>query len=193
MPNHIAWASSGKRDIGERGVHSHPYLCQEWRLRETHAEMPHKQELLEVYEISLTDVFGGKIQFAATTTDSKNIRLTKQRCAERVGFEPTVRFPARSLSRRVLSTAQPPLRGRCRLNRSRALRFSTIGHSRRVTRKSGRAPFRPSRNLRSASLRMDKAGLHTDGILDLNDEWVSGVLRRKIGSRRRNRWRGRQR
>ncbi len=42
--------------------------------------MPHKQELLEVYEISLTDVFGGKIQFAATTTDSKNIRLTKQRC-----------------------------------------------------------------------------------------------------------------
>ena len=35
------------------------------------------------------------------------------RMAERVGFEPTVRFPARSLSRRVLSTAQPPLRGRC--------------------------------------------------------------------------------
>ena len=32
--------------------------------------------------------------------------------AERVGFEPTVRFPARSLSRRVLSTAQSPLRGR---------------------------------------------------------------------------------
>ena len=31
--------------------------------------------------------------------------------AERVGFEPTVRFPVRSLSRRVLSTAQPPLRG----------------------------------------------------------------------------------
>ncbi len=44
--------------------------------------------------------------------------------AERVGFEPTVRFPARSLSRRVLSTAQSPLRGRGRLNRSRALRFS---------------------------------------------------------------------
>src|SRR6266513_4768567 len=47
--------------------------------------------------------------------------------AERVGFEPTVRFPARSLSRRVLSTAQSPLRGRCRLNRIRALRFSVIG------------------------------------------------------------------
>src|SRR6266699_6593968 len=47
--------------------------------------------------------------------------------AERVGFEPTVRFPVRSLSRRVLSTAQSPLRGRCRLNRSRALRFSVIG------------------------------------------------------------------
>src|SRR5215472_4475987 len=30
--------------------------------------------------------------------------------AERVGFEPTVRFPARSLSRRVLSTTQSPLR-----------------------------------------------------------------------------------
>ena len=30
--------------------------------------------------------------------------------AERVGFEPTVRFPVRSLSRRVLSTTQSPLR-----------------------------------------------------------------------------------
>ena len=30
--------------------------------------------------------------------------------AERVGFEPTVEFPPRSLSRRVLSTAQSPLR-----------------------------------------------------------------------------------
>src|SRR6266576_3008461 len=46
--------------------------------------------------------------------------------AERVGFEPTVRFPVRSLSRRVLSTAQSPLRGCCRLNRSRALRCSAI-------------------------------------------------------------------
>ena len=54
--------------------------------------------------------------------------------AERVGFEPTVRFPVRSLSRRVLSTAQPPLRGRCQINRSRALRFSAIGHQRRVTK-----------------------------------------------------------
>ena len=35
-----------------------------------------------------------------------------QELAERVGFEPTVRFPVRSLSRRVLSTAQSPLRGR---------------------------------------------------------------------------------
>jgi hypothetical protein len=39
--------------------------------------------------------------------------------AERVGFEPTVRFPARSLSRRVLSTAQPPLRGRSTTHSSR--------------------------------------------------------------------------
>ena len=35
----------------------------------------------------------------------------KKDMAERVGFEPTVRFPVRSLSRRVLSTAQSPLRG----------------------------------------------------------------------------------
>src|ERR1700731_1486138 len=53
----------------------------------------------------------------------------KRTMAERVGFEPTVRFPVRSLSRRVLSTAQSPLRGRCRLNRSRALRFSAIGEA----------------------------------------------------------------
>src|SRR6266446_2830308 len=32
--------------------------------------------------------------------------------AERVGFEPTVEFPQHSLSRRALSTAQTPLRGR---------------------------------------------------------------------------------
>src|SRR5580700_9406836 len=37
--------------------------------------------------------------------------LYKEAMAERVGFEPTVRFPVRSLSRRVLSTAQSPLRG----------------------------------------------------------------------------------
>ncbi len=36
--------------MGER-VPSHPYLCQEWRLRETHAEMPTKQRFLEVCEI----------------------------------------------------------------------------------------------------------------------------------------------
>src|SRR5260370_27963194 len=48
--------------------------------------------------------------------------------AERVGFEPTVRFPARSLSRRVLSTAQSPLRGRCRLNRSRAGQGSAMSN-----------------------------------------------------------------
>jgi hypothetical protein len=43
--------------------------------------------------------------------------------AERVGFEPTVRFPARSLSRRVLSTAQSPLRGCCKSNPSKASVF----------------------------------------------------------------------
>src|ERR1700693_494066 len=59
--------------------------------------------------------------------------------AERVGFEPTVRFPVRSLSRRVLSTAQPPLRGRCTLNRSRAVEFPAIGHSSSGPRWSWRA------------------------------------------------------
>ena len=43
--------------------------------------------------------------------------------AERVGFEPTVRFPVRSLSRRVLSTAQSPLRGHCKFNRSKCCGF----------------------------------------------------------------------
>src|ERR1700722_2601263 len=55
--------------------------------------------------------------------------------AERVGFEPTGRFPVRSLSRRVLSTAQSPLRGRSTvcaccvlkaLNRNRPLRASAM-------------------------------------------------------------------
>src|SRR5205807_7186919 len=56
-----------------------------------------------------------------------DLEVQVPKMAERVGFEPTVRFPVRSLSRRVLSTAQSPLRGRCRLNRSRALSFSAIG------------------------------------------------------------------
>ena len=43
--------------------------------------------------------------------------------AERVGFEPTVRFPVRSLSRRVLSTAQSPLRGCDNFNPSKASVF----------------------------------------------------------------------
>src|SRR5690348_2490632 len=67
--------------------------------------------------------------------------------AERVGFEPTVRFPVRSLSRRVLSTAQSPLRGRCKFNRSKGSVFrqrnSTTGfrrsslHTFRSLRKRG--------------------------------------------------------
>ena len=62
-----------------RGYPAHPYLCQEWRLLDTHSEMPHKQGLLEVYEIFFNRGIRAKIQFAATTTDTKNIRLTKQR------------------------------------------------------------------------------------------------------------------
>ncbi len=50
-----------------------------------------------------------------------------QELAERVGFEPTVRFPVRSLSRRVLSTTQSPLRGPCNLNRSKGYAFRQCG------------------------------------------------------------------
>jgi hypothetical protein len=50
-----------------------------------------------------------------------------QELAERVGFEPTVRFPVRSLSRRVLSTTQSPLRGHCNLNPSKGSAFRQCG------------------------------------------------------------------
>src|SRR5277367_5362349 len=57
-----------------------------------------------------------------------------KRMAERVGFEPTVRFPVRSLSRRVLSTAQSPLRSRGKSHRSKA---SGFGQSRVVCTATG--------------------------------------------------------
>ncbi len=53
--------------------------------------------------------------------------------AERVGFEPTVRFPVRSLSRRVLSTAQSPLRG----HSFHFIREDAVGATRRSTRHVG--------------------------------------------------------
>src|SRR5712664_4001420 len=72
--------------------------------------------------------------------------------AERVGFEPTVRFPVRSLSRRVLSTAQSPLRGRSRLNRSRAVDFSAIGYTPWGAKTSGLEPFStPTKSSRKKS------------------------------------------
>ena len=43
--------------------------------------------------------------------DASKEEFCLEKMAERVGFEPTVEFPPRSLSRRVLSTAQSPLRG----------------------------------------------------------------------------------
>src|ERR1700686_630254 len=49
--------------------------------------------------------------------------ITLESLAERVGFEPTIRFPVRSLSRRVLSTAQSPLRGHRNFNRSKCSGF----------------------------------------------------------------------
>src|SRR5205807_10108696 len=85
--------------------------------------------------------------------------------AERVGFEPTVRFPARSLSRRVLSTTQPPLRGRCRFNRSRGVRFSAIKPSICVPRRSKQA----------------KARAYTNSKLGPTDWRASDVPRRRTG------------
>ena len=58
------------------------------------------------------------IEGKALTQATQGIKM-----AERVGFEPTVRFPVRSLSRRVLSTAQSPLRGRWNFNRSKGFGF----------------------------------------------------------------------
>ncbi len=56
--------------------------------------------------------------------DTKPSKYNKiKEVAERVGFEPTVRFPVRSLSRRVLSTAQSPLRGCGKFNPSKASGF----------------------------------------------------------------------
>jgi hypothetical protein len=62
----------------------------------------------------------------ALNQDCLKVEKLADQMAERVGFEPTVRFPVRSLSRRVLSTAQSPLRGGYNLNRSRRLHFSAI-------------------------------------------------------------------
>ena len=56
-------------------------------------------------------VYAGRAQKVGIDTRTQRREISKN-LAERVGFEPTVRFPVRSLSRRVLSTAQPPLRGR---------------------------------------------------------------------------------
>ena len=142
-----------------------------------------------------------------------------KKMAERVGFEPTVRFPARSLSRRVLSTAQPPLRGRCSFNRSRALRFSAI--ERAWCDEEERAGYFPTELESSIGLAQDKQGspVHksnldskaassavfreevlrdgpqVDGVWpgDCRKARVSGVRRRKIGGWRRSRRRGRQR
>jgi len=50
-----------------RGVPSHPHLCQEWRLRETDAEMPQNRGFWRCARFSLTEAFGSKIQIAATT------------------------------------------------------------------------------------------------------------------------------
>jgi hypothetical protein len=47
--------------------------------------------------------------------------------AERVGFEPTVAFPLHSLSRRALSTAQTPLRGRSILSLTKAHYPNNLG------------------------------------------------------------------
>jgi hypothetical protein len=60
-------------------------------------------------------VFNAMQRSHTAVCGTKNMRLywhfdALKIMAERVGFEPTVRFPVRSLSRRVLSTTQSPLR-----------------------------------------------------------------------------------
>src|SRR5712664_2774930 len=73
-------------DVWVRVVPSHPYLCQEWRLRETNAEMPTKQSLLGgVARFSLAGAFGSRIHIATATTTTKNIRVTKSRSCRNGG------------------------------------------------------------------------------------------------------------
>src|SRR5580700_8797447 len=75
--------------------------------------------------ISATSIWRKKLCSLSTTLLAQKCNLclrydlspmspgrTRDLMAERVGFEPTVAFPLHSLSRRALSTAQTPLRGR---------------------------------------------------------------------------------
>ncbi len=73
----ISLGPSRENEVWVRGVPSHPYLCQEWTLREPMPKCPQNRGFWRFARFSLTEAFGSKIQIAATTTDTKNIRLTK--------------------------------------------------------------------------------------------------------------------
>jgi hypothetical protein len=62
--------------MGESAALS-PSLRQTWMLRDAHSEVLHKQGLLEVEEISLTEAFGGKIQISAIRTATENRKINK--------------------------------------------------------------------------------------------------------------------
>src|SRR5271156_4208429 len=93
--------------------------------------------------------------------------------AERVGFEPTVRFPARSLSRRVLSTAQPPLRV-CRILPELLEAGLKSGA---YTRCAVVSAFHRNRGLRGAAI-----GARHGDLLPGNRRKVYMILRNKEGS-----------
>jgi hypothetical protein len=77
MPNHIAWASPGKRGMGENGTLSPMPMA---RIETSQYALPKcfiNKGFWRFTRFSLTEGLRGKIQIAATTTDTKNIRLTK--------------------------------------------------------------------------------------------------------------------
>src|SRR5687768_405799 len=65
----------------------------------------------------------------------------KSKLAERVGFEPTVRFPVHTLSKRAPSTTRTSLR--FRINSLRAVQSQIIARRRRIHR-SSTSPLNPT-------------------------------------------------
>jgi hypothetical protein len=73
--------------------------------------------------------------------------LDTLKLAERVGFEPTIRLPVCRISSAVLSTAQPPLRGRRGASPARRPLCNQRGKERQEKPRAGRLP-RPAGVLR---------------------------------------------
>ena len=79
--------------------------------------------------------------------------------AERVGFEPTVEFPQHSLSRRALSTAQTPLRGKG-LSLAKARRSDNFGCAKIKSSRNGNALG----ELRNATRRAGRTARRLNGM-----------------------------